>query len=482
LVVYLLHGFDSYLSRDLSVYTYAGQQVLDGVPPYVGILNRAGPLAHLLPAVGIAAARALGGPDLLGARVFYLVIAVACVWLVYLLGRDLVGTRTAGLVAAATLLSFSGFVEYAADGPREKTPMVLFVVCTLWALTRRRWLAAGLWLGLATLVLQLAFIVGAPAVLLCLVTDPRGRRLRALGLVVAGGALPVAVATAYFAAVGALSQAVEAFVVINVRYTSADPMTEHLRADWALLQEGYGPTLWVLVVGLVALLVLSLRVLRPAVRAQEPGAVTVASLGVAAVAGIAWTLHDFDSWPDVFTLLPLSALGVAATWRWVARRVPVGAAGVLALAWVLAATGLAVTFSVTQRNDTLLLQRMSVAAKLAVLPRDATMMTVNAPQPLVLSGRTSPTRYLMFASGLDQYVDDSWPGGLQGFGRWIVRRGPSLVAVGEPRRHWLSEALRADYRRVGSAPGWVWYADRDLGERTLRLLRAAQTPHLRGPA
>jgi len=480
-VVYVLHGFDSYLSRDLSVYTYAGQQVLDGVPPYVGILNRAGPLAHLLPAVGIAGARALGRPDLLGARVFYLLIAVACVWVMYLAGRDLLGTRTAGLVAAATLLSFHGFVEYAADGPREKTPMVLFVVCTVWALTRRRWLAAGLSLGLATLVLQLGFIVGAPAVLVCALAGPRGRRLRALGLVVLGGALPVAAALAYFAVVGALSQALDAFVVINVQYTSADPMTAHLRADWALLREGYGATLWVLVAGLVALLVLSVRASRPVVRAHEPEAVTVAALGVAAVVGIAWTLHDFDSWPDVFTLLPLSALGVAATWRWASRRLRVGPAVALAVAWVLVAAGLGLTFSVTQRSDTLLLQRRSVAAKLSVLPPGATMMTVNAPQPLVLSGRTSPTRYLMFASGLDEYVDATWPGGLQGFGRWIVRRAPSLVAVGEPRRHWLSEALRADYRRVGSAPGWVWYADRDLGHRTLQLLRAARTPHLAGP-
>jgi hypothetical protein len=47
-------------SRDLAIYSYAGRQVAEGVPPYVGNLNRAGPLAHLIPAIGVAGAR-VGG-------------------------------------------------------------------------------------------------------------------------------------------------------------------------------------------------------------------------------------------------------------------------------------------------------------------------------------------------------------------------------------------------------------------------------------
>ena len=53
LVVFALHGTEGMLSRDLGIYAYAGQQVADGVPPYVGVLNRAGPLAHVLPGVGV---------------------------------------------------------------------------------------------------------------------------------------------------------------------------------------------------------------------------------------------------------------------------------------------------------------------------------------------------------------------------------------------------------------------------------------------
>ena len=57
-----------------------------------------------------------------------MLIATACVCVVYLLGRDVFGSRLVGLVTAATFLTFHGFIQYASNGPREKTPMTLFIV------------------------------------------------------------------------------------------------------------------------------------------------------------------------------------------------------------------------------------------------------------------------------------------------------------------------------------------------------------------
>ena len=78
LVVYSLHGFGGVLNRDLGVYAYAGQQFADGVPPYEGILNRAGPLAHMLPGVGMVAGRLVGVDDVTSARVLFMLFAVGC--------------------------------------------------------------------------------------------------------------------------------------------------------------------------------------------------------------------------------------------------------------------------------------------------------------------------------------------------------------------------------------------------------------------
>ncbi len=71
-LTYALHGFSGMLSRDLGMYSYAGQQVADGVPPYLGVLNRAGPLAHLLPAVGALVARLGGLDDLVAMRLWFM--------------------------------------------------------------------------------------------------------------------------------------------------------------------------------------------------------------------------------------------------------------------------------------------------------------------------------------------------------------------------------------------------------------------------
>ena len=64
-VVFLLRGFDGVLTRDLALYAYAGQQVADGVPPYVGVMNRSGPLAHLVPGAGAWLGDLLSVDDLL---------------------------------------------------------------------------------------------------------------------------------------------------------------------------------------------------------------------------------------------------------------------------------------------------------------------------------------------------------------------------------------------------------------------------------
>src|SRR5699024_7972684 len=123
LVVYSLHGFEGRLSRDLGIYAYSGQQVANGVPPYENIVNRAGPMAQFGPGLGAALARLAGIDDLLGMRLLYLVISVACVGLVYVLVRELFGSRLAGVAAAAAFLSFQGFINLASNGPREKTVM-----------------------------------------------------------------------------------------------------------------------------------------------------------------------------------------------------------------------------------------------------------------------------------------------------------------------------------------------------------------------
>ena len=486
-VVYVLHGFHGALTRDLGIYSYAGQQVADGVPPYLGVLNRAGPLAHVLPGVGALVARAGGLDDVVTMRVLFMLIATAAVCVSYLLGRDLLGSRSAGLVTASAMLAFHGFIQYASSGPREKTPMTLFVLAALWAATRRRWFAAGVLTSLATLCLQTAFFSTFTAVVVAALLLAHGHRVRALALVAAGGLVPVAVLGAWFALAGSLREAYDGFYGINRRYTVPDPLSDDLDRVWDDLQVAYGVTVWLLLAGAVLLVLVSLAAVSGRARDAEPGLRVLPAMAAGLLAGLAWIWREYDAWPDLFPVLPFSALGLGAAFAVAGHRLAPRPRAAVAVALALGAVVLALAYSLTSQDDTLREQREATEAVLTTLPPGATITSIEAPQPLVLAGLTNPTRYQMFRSGLQDYMDDTWPGGLAGFRRDLVADGPDLVAVGETVSTGWRDSLRPGYVYVGSAPLWDWYARASLGPATIADLRAAagydpSSPLARAPA
>lgn len=287
-VVYTLHGFHGALTRDLGIYSYAGQQVADGVPPYLGVLNRAGPLAHVLPGTGALVARVAGLDELVTMRVVFMLLAAAAVAMIYVLGRDLLGSRAAGLVTAAALLSFHGFIQYASNGPREKTPMTLFVIVALWAVTRRRWFTAGVFTSLATLCLQTAFFSTFTAVAVAVLLVATDGRVRAALRVALGGLMPVAVLATWFALAGSLREAWDAFYVINRRYTVPDPVADDLDRVWLGLQEAYGVTVWLLIGGAAALALVTLAAVVPRARRALPALAVLPAMTAGLLAGLWW--------------------------------------------------------------------------------------------------------------------------------------------------------------------------------------------------
>ncbi len=473
LAVYTLHGFHGALTRDLGVYSYAGQQVADGVPPYLGILNRAGPLAHAIPGIGALLARVGGVDELLTMRVLFMLIATAAVCATYVLGRDLFTSRAAGLVSAGGMLAFHGFIQYASNGPREKTPMTLFVILALWAVTRRRWFAAGVCTSLATLCLQTAFFSTFAAVAVGVLLVAETGRIRAYVRVAVGGLVPVAALGAWFALAGSLREAVDAFYVINRRYTVPDPLTDDLDRVWLDLQEAYGVTVWLMLAGVVALVLVSLAAVVPSARRAFPALGVLPAMTAGLAAGLAWTYREYDAWPDLFPVLPFAAVGLGSAFAVVVHRLAPRPQWVVATGLVGTCVVLAGVYAVATRDHTLDDQREATAAVLAELPEDATITSIEAPQPLVLTGRTNPTRHQMFRSGLQDYLDDTWPGGRSGFEADLVADGPDLVSVGETTSLRWRRSLMPDYVFVGRAPLWEWYARADLGEETIERLRDA---------
>ena len=471
--VYLLHGFDGALTRDLGVYSYGGQQVADGVPPYAGIFNRTGPLAQLIPGIGVVAARVVGIDDLLGMRILFLLISIACVGLAYVAGRDLFRSRLAGVATAGTLLSFHGFIQYASYGPREKTAMVLFLLAALLALTRRHWWTTGFFIALATLTWQPVFFVGLAAALAAvLVGEPRGRRLRALLRVGVGGLVPTVVTIATYAVVGDLRLFVDDFLLINVRYASQSGFLTYPASSWHHLASGYGASLWLLLAGLVALPCIAVgRLLRKGDH-RDPRMGAVVGAAVATLVGVVWSLRAFNDWPDAFVLLPVAALGVGgvvdALAQRTSRRTVMMATAILASV----TTVMALTYSIGSRDDRLQHQQESVATALRLFPH-AHILSIEAPQPLVIAHQRNHSLYQVFANSTTRYLDKTWPGGIAGYARWVARHAPTFIAVGNVAPEWLTPMLDRAYRRVGRAPGFIWYIRVGVGDRRIRTLRAA---------
>ena len=471
-VTYLLHGFQGLFSRDLGVYAYGARQVLAGEPPYVGIVNRAGPLAHLLPVPGIVAARVLGGDEVVGMRAWYMVIAVACVIVTYMVARDLFASRAAGLAAAATLLSFEGFLTLAVGGPREKTPMVLFILCAIWAMSHRRWLLTGVCISLATLTLQIALLPLLAGAVVAVVLTPSGQRVRDLARLVLGGALPVAVLLAYFAAYGAVRDFLDGFLLLNLRYSHGVPISSRPATVWHALQVGYGASLWLLLGGLVLVVVVPLARLLDASTRHEPATVTLVAVAVVTGGSLLWTEVDYDSWEDMFTVLPMAALGIGAGTAWLLGRLPRDAARIVAVAVVVLPTALAVHYSVTARDHTLVEQQAVVDDLMADVP-DARIWSIESPQSLVLAQKVNPTPYQLLAQGLRRDVADRWAGGMPGFVAWNLAQHPDLVAVnGAELRvgHWRSR-IEPDYVLVAHSRGSYWFARRSLGPDVLDAIR-----------
>jgi hypothetical protein len=476
LIVYSLHKFDGGLSRDLGIYSYAGQQFAEGEPPYVAVLNRVGPLAHILPGVGVAAARVVGIDDVLGMRLLFLLFAAACLSLAYLLGRDLFSSRLSGLATAAALLAFSGFVHYASNGPREKTAMVLFLLAALLALVRRSWFISGMFVALGTLTWQPVFIAAATAMVVTLVGLPRGERRAAAMRFVIGGLVPTALCIAYFAAVGALRDFFDGFVLISARYAQDSSITSNLHAVWSSLRAGYGASLIVLFLGLLSLACLTAWSLRRESRHNDPAAYPVAAVGIAGLVALVWTTRQFQAWPDAFLLLPFSAVGIGGLVGVLSRRLSGRWVVAVVATFAVTMTAMAVDFALTGGYRGLDSQRQDVRAVLQALPSDASILSIEGPQALVLSNQTNATRHQVFTGALGRYIDDTWPGGRVGYAKWVVDvERPDVVTVGKGQvgKPWLASTLSSQYERVGRSSGWQWYVRRSLGPDLVADVRAA---------
>lgn len=432
-------GINGTLARDEAIYAYAGQRLAHGVPPYVSIFDAKGPLAGMIAGLAAAVARVVGRNDIYVIRAAFFACAVLAVLAVYLLAARLWSSVAAGLTAAVVFASFRGFATDALSGPDAKTPGILLTVLVMWLLVRRQWFWAAFAGSLAFLVWQPFLFYPLVAVLVAVVSSEPRRRLRSLGIAVAGAAVPLVLTAAYLSLAGAMGKFVQSALVFPLTGVKRGTETVGQRITHiiSVVHDGYGFSGVLLWVGLAALVLLAVvHVLRnrgDLRQALVSPLISVVMLTFLAEA--AYALSDFQGYQDVYPLLPYAALGLGGAaayvvnlWKAPAVR-PVAAGSVLVALAVLAGFSLW-SFTGDPANDNGLRgQRSDACALDRMLPPHGTLYALGDATPLVLLHRRNPGRFIYLQSGVGPWKVEHTPGGFLGWTSQIQAAHPSVVVV-----------------------------------------------------
>ena len=223
----------------------------------------------------------------------------------------------------------------------------------------------------------------------------------------------------------------------------------------------WGWSLWPFLVGLVASVVLGWRHRG----SRDPAGRALVGIAAGSVASLAWALMVFNGWADAMVAVPLAAVGMGGLVTAAGRALSARWTTPLAAAYVLVVSTTAGLTAWTTSPDVLDPMREEVSAVLAAAGPDATVQSIGGPQPLALAGLRNPSRHQMFLQGLDDYVDQTEPGGLAGLAADLEERRPTFVTLDYLDRYdWIDPVLERDYRQVGTTAGCIWFADRRLGE------------------
>lgn len=443
-IVFIQYGFEGTLRRDAALYLYSGQQMAQGVPPYVSVFEVKGPLTYLIPGIGASIAMLLKLDDIIAVRVAFLILSCLAIVGLYFLGSTLFESRRVGLLAAFTFIGFWGFGRGAVSGPSAKTPVVLFQLLSLLLTARKRWFWAGLCGSLAALTWQPTAIFPLATILLALTQSRAGlERARNAIRAVSGILIPIVVISLYFLHKGALSDLVDGAILFHLNYLERGPssLLNHLRGPIRAVYVGF--TVMAIPIALGFLVVCMTYMWRMKLHGGSILRLLArdrfAALLLSFPALVIWSLLDFQGYGDFFVLLPYVAIGFGwllyLALEGLMKTVDIRPA--LQMTWflVLCATligSAAMNYYVTAENG-LDDQRQWAQWVESRFGRDSKIVSIGEPSILVLLHSTNPNPYVYIISGFHNRIEAKTPGGFEGWLEELEREDLSVIALGKVR-------------------------------------------------
>ena len=197
------------------MHVYVGQMTLAGGKPYESFVINYLPWRYVISVLWGIGAWLTTLPVITFARAINIMAGVGALIVGYGMGRQLTASKIGGLIAAVILLGTELLYDVMINGPTFMPITTLLMIVGLWLGQRGKWLLAGVFVGVATLIYSPVAIVAVMLVTSALLQDD-DPRIRAALLTIAGGAIALIVTIIGLLIVGVLDDAFRFSILATV--------------------------------------------------------------------------------------------------------------------------------------------------------------------------------------------------------------------------------------------------------------------------
>jgi hypothetical protein len=437
LVVYTLYGFNRKLQVDDSVFIYAGQEMARGIPPYVSIFDIKTPIGYLLPGVGVIISNWLGVDNIITVRLIFFIFGCLSVVAVFLLGRRLFNSSLVGIFSSITMLSFYAFGLLASSGPRPKVPMTFFISMATFYTIEKKWFKAGLFGSLSLFTWQPAGIFLLITIIFSLTQGGENRNMSFLSSIT-GAALPGIIIMAYFYLTGGLYEMIFGGFLFPFQYMQFKGLSLFSQIEHIYRKAFVGFTSSILIFYIGLLMIVYFYYWRFRVKSSITEMLLKDRFSIILLSFpplVIWSLKDFQGYPDFFIFLPFISLGFGHFLSIINQKIEKTNTNSLRLfkkrfsaIVVILLFSISLTNAYLGRSNELLEQRSAAVKIERQYGEDVKILSLGDPTPLVLLHKTNPNRYLFITRGFDLLIEDTYPGGVEGWLNEIEEYDPSVIS------------------------------------------------------